>query len=158
MTYPAVIFWILSLLTLRSRGPSLYRLFFVSWSFGTLAMAPPQLIGASLFPAWILVGVMTARTVMDVGPRAYFGAVFDPRRFGVLTACTAYAIFSGIMLPSIFAGQFSVVSMRPDTLGSSGLAPSVSNIIQAVYFLLTTITVVNIYFAGSEPGRRRALL
>jgi hypothetical protein len=158
MTYPAVIFWILSFLCLRSRGPSLYRLFFVSWSFGMLAMLPPQAVGVSLFPVWIILGFLTVRTVMDVGYKAYLAALFDFRRFGVLTLCTLYTLFSGIMLPRIFAGRIDVITMRLETLGATGLAPSVSNIIQAAYFVLTTLLVVNIYFAASDPERRKALL
>jgi hypothetical protein len=158
MTYPAVIFWALSLLVLFSRGPWLYRLFFVSMAFGTLAMAPPQMMGANLFPAWILAAIMTVRTLMDVGPRAYLGALLDFRRLGVLTCCTVYVIFSAVMLPRIFAGQIDVITMRLESAGTAGLAPSVSNLIQTAYFLLTTFTVANIYFAASTPDRRKALL
>lgn len=158
MTYPGVIFWVLCILAMRSRGPWLYRLFFISWSFGTLAMVPPQLVNSSFFPAWIITCFMTAQTVMAVGPKAYLGALFDFRRLGMLTACTIYCIFSAIMLPRIFAGRIDVITMRLETFGATGLAPSLSNIIQAIYFTLTTLAVANIYFAASEPTQRKALL
>ena len=43
------------------------------------------------------------------------------------------------------------------TFGATCLAPYSSNVIQAAYFVLTTLLVVNIYFAASDPERRTAL-
>lgn len=158
MTYPGLIFWALALYGVFARGPMIYGLFFVSWSFGTLAMIPPQIIGASIFPAWVIAGFLTVRTLLDVGPRAYFGALFDVRRFGLLALCTLYALLSAVLLPRLFAGQIDVITMRLETFGATDLQPSVSNFIQATYFLLTTLTVVNIYFAARDPAKRPALL
>lgn len=158
MTYPGIIFWVLTLYAVLSRGTMIYGLFFVSWSFGTLAMIPPQIVGASIFPAWIIAAFLTLRTLLDVGPRVYFGAMLDLRRFGLLTLCTLYALISAVLLPRMFAGQIDVITMRLETVGATGLQPGVSNFIQAAYFLLTTVTVVNIYFAARDPAKLPAVL
>lgn len=158
MTYPAFVFWVLLVAAMAWRGPAIYTLFFVSWSFGTLAMLPPQVMGASLMPAWVIAAFLSVRTLVEVGPRAYAAALVDLRRFGVLMICTGYVVVSGVLLPRIFTGRIDVIPMRADEPGAVTVQASASNLIQALYFLLTSLTVVNVYFAAREPAKRRALL
>ncbi|HEY3695989.1 hypothetical protein [Phenylobacterium sp.] len=160
MTYPAVIFWLVAIWALFARGPAIYLLFFISWSFGTLAVIPTQAVGGiSIMPPWISAAVLSVKVVLDVGPRVYLGALFDYRRFGFLTLCTLYAVVSALLLPRIFAGQLDVITMRLVAVAApTALGPTPSNFIQALYFILTSLTVVNIYFVACDPVRRHQLL
>jgi len=159
LTYPGVLFWLLAVVALCSRGPAIYLLFFMSWSFGTLAAIPPAAVGGvSIMPPWIAAAFLTAKVAMEVGPRVYLAAMFDFRRFGFLTLCTLYALISAVLMPRIFAGQVDVITMRLVTIAAPTLlGPTPSNFIQALYFVLTTVTVVSIYFVARDPDQRRHL-
>lgn len=158
MTYPGVLFWILALATVFRPGPALYYLFFVCWSFGTLLVMPNVGVG-NLTAPWVAACLLIARVVMEEGWRRYLLALVDLRRFGVLTLCTIYAAISGVFMPRLFEGQVRVVTMRPSAqTGVTMLAPDGANLTQGLYFVLTTLTVVSIYFVCQEPTRRRQFL
>lgn len=159
MTYPGILFWLFAILALRSRGPLIYYLFFVCWSLGTLAVVPPQLAAGNLTPAWIAAVILTVRVVLDVGLGRYLEVMLDPRRFGALSLCTIYAAASAFLLPRLFAGQVDVVEIRLTRLGgASPLAPNGANFTQALYFVFTTLLIVDVFFICSDPVKRRQFL
>lgn len=159
MTYPAVIFWILALRTTFAPGPSFYYFFFACWSFGTLVVVPGPAALGNLTPAWIAACLLTARVVLEHGARRYLSALFDLRRFGLLTFCTLYAAASGYFLPRIFEGQISVITMRTSEVrGAVALVPGMANLTQGLYFVITTLAAVSIYFICQDAGRRRHFL
>ena len=54
MDYPSVLFWLLTVYALWSKGPAVYYLFFGAQAFGSLSVIPPALLGGiSLTPAWL---------------------------------------------------------------------------------------------------------
>ena len=159
MTYPGVIFWLLAIWSMASRGPGLYYLFFISWSLGTLAVIPPQLAGGNFTPAWVAAGLLTARVILDEGPRAYFRALTDIRRFGILSLCVGYAVMSGLFLPRFFEGQVKVVEMRLlKTADPVPLEPSLANFNQTLYFVLSALVVVDVYFICRKRKTRDPFL
>jgi hypothetical protein len=159
LTYPGVIFWICLLWAGLSRGPALYYVFFLSWSFGTLAVVPSGISIGSLTAPWIVACVLTLRVVREEGVRRFASAFFDPRRFGLLGICTLYAAGTAYFLPRMFAGQVSVVTMRPGEYPGPGpLQPDMANVTQAIYFILTTLTVISVYLICQDEARRRRFL
>jgi hypothetical protein len=160
MDYPSVLYWALFVYAAWSRGPAVYYLFFSSWAFGTLAVIPPALVaGTSLTPGWVSAGLLSVKVISWVGVKPFCQAMINPRRFGLLTLCTLYALVSAILLPRIFEGRVDVVVMRLVTIAMpEPLGPSASNFTQSFYFLLTSVTTVALYFAAADPERRRTLL
>jgi hypothetical protein len=159
LTYPGVLFWILILATAFRPGPAFYYVFFGSWSLGTLAVVPGAVSLGNLTPPWIAACVLAARVVLEEGGRRWLAALFDPRRFGLLTACTLYAAASGYFLPRIFDGQVQVITMRTSEVhGAVPLQPDTANLTQGLYFVITTVAVVSIYFVCQDAARRRQFL
>jgi hypothetical protein len=160
MEYPSILFWLLFLFALRSKGPAVYYLFFSSWAFGTLAVIPPNLIGGiSLTPAWVAAGLLSGKIIADVGMKPFFASMIDPRRFGLLTLCTLYALVSALFLPRAFEGRVDVIVMRLVTIAApQALGPSASNFTQSFYFVITSLTTVSLYFAAADKQRRLALM
>jgi hypothetical protein len=159
LTYPAVIFWILALWTALRRGPAFYYFFFGCWSLGTLVVMPGAMSLGNLTAPWIAACMLTARVLLEEGGRRYLNALLDFRRFGLLTACTLYALASGYFLPRMFEGQVNVITMRPSAVpGAVPLRPDTANITQGLYFVITSLTVVSIYFICREPTPRRQFL
>lgn len=144
-----------------ARGPILYLFFFLSWSFGTLAVIPPELLsGVSFTPAWVVAGIITVKVILEVGASTYLRAVFDLRRFGVLTLCTIYSLLSAVLMPRYFAGQVDIFVMKlTQTNGVPlPLGPTTANFTQSFYFILTNVTVINFYFLSGDGQKRRDLL
>jgi hypothetical protein len=160
MEYPSILFWLLFVYAARSRGPAVYYLFFSSWAFGTLAVIPPALLGGiSITPAWVAAGLLTGKIIMDVGVRPFCAAMIDPKRFGLLTLCTIYAVLSAVILPRAFEGRVDVIVMKLVTIAApQALGPSASNFTQTFYFVVTSVTTVALYFAAADPERRRTLM
>jgi hypothetical protein len=159
LTYPAVIFWILALWTGLRRGPAFYYLFFACWSLGTLVVMPAATSLGNLTAPWIAASALTARVVIEEGARRYLYALVDFRRFGLLALCTLYAAASGYFLPRMFEGQVSVVTMRTSEVpGPVSLRPDMANLTQGLYFVITSLTVVSIYFICQDATRRRQFL
>lgn len=159
MTYPGFLFWLVVLVTAFRRGPAFYYVFFASWSFGTLLVAPNGISLGNLTPPWIAACVLTARVICEDGARPYLDALCDLRRFGVLTLCTIYAAASGYFLPRMFDGQVNIITMRTSEVnGPVPLRPDTANLTQGLYFVITSLTVVSIYLTCVDPARRRDFL
>lgn len=142
----------------RSRAP-LYYLFFVSWSLGTLAVIPPQLSSGNFTPAWIATGLLTLRVFLDEGAREYTRALIDIRRFGLLSLSVAYAVMSAIFFPRFFEGQVKVVEMRLlRTADPVPLEPNLANFNQTLYYVLSALAVVTVYFICRKRASRDAFL
>ena len=140
-------------------GPAFYYVFFGCWSLGTLAVVPEGVAVGNLMPPWIAACVLTARVVLEEGGRRYINALLDFRRFGFLGLCTLYAAASGYFLPRMFAGQIPVFRMRAtDYLGAVPLRPDSTNLTQGLYFVITSLTVVSVYFICQDPTKRRHFL
>ncbi|MDB5446692.1 MAG: hypothetical protein JWQ97_2009 [Phenylobacterium sp.] len=158
MTYPGVLFWIAVIWAAAARGPALYYVFFACWSLGTLAVVPAASLG-NFTPPWIAACFLTASVILTEGPRRYFAALIDLRRFGFLGLCTLYAAASAYFLPRLFEGRITVITMRPTEVnGAIPLRPDMANISQGVYFIITTLTVVSIYFICQDENKRTHFL
>ena len=153
MDYPSLLFWMLAITGLVSRGPLLIYLFFGSWSFGTLAVIPPELLaGTSFTPSWVCAGLLCAKTLVGSGGGPFLRAATDPRRFALLTLCTVYGVVSAYFMPRLFAGETQVIVMKLITYASpQALAPTTANITQTFYFLLTTATTLSLYLKARNP-------
>jgi hypothetical protein len=159
LTYPGVLFWLLVLRTAFARGPGFYYVFFGCWSLGTLLVVPSGVSLGNLTPPWIAACFLTARVIIEDGPRRYLTALLDFRRFGVLALCTVYAAGSGYFLPRMFEGRVNVITMRTSLVhGAVPLQPDAANLTQGLYFVITTLTVVSIYLICQQPDRRRQFL
>ena len=157
MDAPSLIFWALALWSIFARGPIAYYLFFASWSFGTLAVIPPALIGVSITAPWTAAAVFTLRVLRVAGlPRAT-ASLFKNRYFLPLTLATLYGVGITLIAPSFFAGHIQIVSMRPGVHEglTHPLGPTPSNLTQLLYFVLTASTTLATFLAWeTDEGRR----
>jgi hypothetical protein len=160
MSFPAIIFAIVLLLCLLSRGPAIFFLFFASWSFGAFAAVPPELVGGvSLTPAWFCAGAMALKVALEEGVGETFATLVDPRRLGLLSLCAIYGVISAMFFPRLFAGVIDIIPMRL-TLNHAPqpLLPTSANFTQAFYLVITVAVVAAFHMACRRPERRRAIL
>lgn len=154
-----IIFWVAAIYALWSRGPAIYYLYFISWSFGTLAVVPPSLGSINITPAWACAALLALKIFMEVGAARFMQVLFHPQRFLALTMCTLWGIVSAIVCSNLFAGKVNIAPIR--VLHLFALEPvsfSITNITQSFYFLLTSLATVSIFFAARSPDRRLQIL
>ena len=159
MTLPGLLFWLFLIFSMVSRGPWIYYLTFASWSFGTLAVLPPALVGSSITPAWVCALAFTAREISRVGYQRFLQPLLSPKILLPLTLCTIYGAVASVLMPLLFEGRFEVVIMRLNVTGP-GIVPlafSVANITQTLYFVICTAFTAAVYSAANSPGESDAL-
>ena len=157
--YPVILFWVLLIYCVWSRGPGIYYLFFASFSFESVAAIPPQLLGGvSLTPMWITAGFLAMKVFLTEGVRESALAFTSIRRVGLMTICTAYGIISALIFPRLFAGQVEVVPMRSLIRATQPLGPSNQNFTQTLYFALAVLVIAAFTVAFRRADRRIQIL
>lgn len=162
MSWPAAVLWVLIVVALFARGPSLLYLLVSTGAFGSLQMLPfsggvnvlPQSACAALFVCKVLVqrgNIMRATE-----------SALDPQRMILFTAFVVYAVFGALVLPRTFLGLLEVVPISAPMSGTDILRPSSGNYTQSCYIMLSYGTALSFSMMGQSDILRihylRALL
>jgi hypothetical protein len=125
--------------------PFLTCLVFVLPSFAAMAVLPPALLAdTSLTPGSLAALFFVLRALIRPGIfREAFAALIHVRRLGWLGLFFIIAAIGAALLPRIFAGGIMVYGLRLPQIGA--VAPSVTNITQTGYLLLSTLTAAAMY-------------
>ncbi len=156
MTYPVVIFWMIAIWALMSRGPAMYYLFFGSMSFDMLSVIPSGDSGVALTPPWIVAVLLILKTFNRTGPTRMIEALISPKCFLPLTLSALYGCFASILMPSLFSGHMLVFPMRATAKGyyKVALQPSNANITQSAYYVICMMTVWACYAICTSEKER----
>jgi hypothetical protein len=156
MSWPAILLWSLTLPMLFSTGPVMLYMLNIVGVFMSLQMLPGDPGGANLLPVTIYAAILVCKVACGHGNlmRA-LEAALDPRRLGLFTAFTIYAILSAIALPRIFTGLIEVIPVSGAGLnGGSWLLPRSGNITQPCYMLISYLTALAFAVIGSRRDVR----
>jgi len=140
---PVIVFWLLALWGSVSKRPVLLYLFFGSMSFGSFAVAPPEITGGLTFtatPIVMLLIIMRAFVSRD-GPDFFLTSALRFDRLGLLFMFWIVAILATIFLPRVFADEIMVVPVRDVKAGAVPLQASAQNISQLVYLSISIMGV-----------------
>ncbi len=153
MDFPSVIFWVLMVIGLRSRGPLMLYIFFGLLPFETTAVVPPALVGGVTFtPGWMAMAFLTLKVILlQPSLSDALAPLTDLRRIGLLAACTVYGVVSAFFFPRLFEGAIDVFAMRAELQVAIPLQPSSANITQTFYFVMTTLGVLSFYLVARTP-------
>jgi hypothetical protein len=159
MTWPAVLFWILIVIGVFSRGPILLYLFFMFGPFAALTMVPAESIGVNLLPQSVCAVFLVCKVILSKGqlPRA-FEAAIDPARLGLLFIFLIYGFFTAYVMPRLFAHMVEVMPMNATVPWAVLLEPTSGNFTQPAYMALSVGMALAFYMDGRSASFRRHYL
>jgi hypothetical protein len=129
----------------------------VSAVFGsTEAVALPMLGGASLTVPYFFVLFFVLRLLFTIQAKSSLGLAAIRANLWILLFAV-YGILAAFLLPSLFEGSMSVISMRPLPYRVP-VTPSSQNITQAFYIVLTALTALATYVAARQPKADKAMM
>jgi hypothetical protein len=143
MTFlPVVLFWILAILAVMTRGPMLLYMFFGSMAFGAFAVVPPGITGGLTFTATPIVSLLIiGRAFMTRGgPDFLITSALRFNRMALLFLFWMVAVLVTLFMPRLFAGQVQVVPLRGEVGVTSLLQPSTQNISQIIYLSIAILS------------------
>jgi hypothetical protein len=119
--------------------------------------------GASIPPAYLLLGFLALSGAMSRGSRRRAGEALMPPNAGFWLLLTAvYALLSAFFLPRIFADETYVYTITRTEIGmgliAMPLTPSSGNITQLVYFLGDVLCFLVFYDAASRPNGLKTIV
>jgi hypothetical protein len=157
LTYPAIIFWCLAVWALWSRGPTIYYLFFGSWSFAMVSLLPTGNDSFALTPGWVCAALIIVRAFNLAGPSASIRILVHPKCFLPLIASAAYGTVTALLMPYIFYKSIPVFAVRLATVSKtpSLLTPTNANITQSLYYVISVGLVWASYIICTIPDQRR---
>jgi hypothetical protein len=159
MTWPAVLFWILIVIGIFSRGTFLLYLFFAAGPFSALTMVPAESIGVNLLPQSVCAVFLVCKVILSKGqlPRA-FEAAIDPARLGLLLIFLIYGFFTAYVMPRLFAHMVEVMPMNATVPWAVLLEPTSANFTQPAYMALSVGMALAFYMDGRSASFRRHYL
>lgn len=139
MTWPAIVFWLLIVIGVFTRGPLLLYLFFAAGSFGSLQMVPGEGVGgANLLPQSVIAAFLILKIVLKNGQIARaIEAALDPGRLALLFLFLAYGFLSAYTMPRLFMHSVEVIPISVQLPWAVLLEPSAANITQPAYMALS---------------------
>lgn len=158
---PVILFWVLLLIGMASRGPFIFYLLFGSMSFGSLAVIPPEVTqGLSFTPPPI---VALAIVFIFAGGTNGLSRMLDialrPSQCLLLFLFWLAAVWVTLFMPRIFAGQVTVIPMRlEETTFGIPLYPTQQNISQLMYLTISIVTVFACALAFRSAATRQHVL
>jgi hypothetical protein len=153
MTWPAVIFWVLILAGIASRGPLILYVGAIAGSFGTLQMLPGELVGGTNFlPGSVCAMSLVLKILVRQKPSALLRAAADPNRLGLLFAFYIWCLFSAFVMPRLFAGGVEVIPIVAQVPWPVPLQPTAANLTQPAYLTISIFSALAAYFATSHPA------
>ncbi|WP_411035881.1 hypothetical protein [Shinella sp. BYT-45] len=158
---PVILFWVLLLIGMASRGPFIFYLLFASMSFGSLAVIPPELTqGLSFTPPPI---VALAIIFIYAGGASGLSRILDialrPSQCLLLFLFWIVAVWVTLFMPRIFAGLVTIIPMRlEETTSGIPLYPTQQNISQLMYLTISIVTVFACALAFRSASTRQHVL
>ena len=160
MTYPAVIFWVLLLWGLVSRGPALLYLLIGACGIETLAVLPPALVGGvTLQPSSVAALAMFGKLLLNrAAARWLLTAAIRFRMLALLFLFFVLAVITTVFCPRLFAGM-PVIPLRSAgvPIFAGALNPSAANVTQLAYFGISIATVFSVAYQMCRPEFQRWL-
>lgn len=157
MTWAAVLAWALILVAALPRGPVvLLYLFFGFGAFGSLNLLPEGNGVATVLPQAACAVFLIGKILFSKGqiPRA-FDAAIDPTKLGLLFAFLFYGLFSAYVMPRFFAHMVEVVEMAATAPWATPLRPTLGNLTQSAYILLSVGCALAFTISGEQTAFRR---
>jgi len=154
ISFPVVLFWLLAIWAVVSRGPVLLYVFFSSMAFSAFAVVPTTMTGGLTFSAAPIIALLiVGRSLFSRGGPDYFlTSALRINRMGLLFLFWVVAVLVTIFMPRIFADEVMVVPLRGDVGIASSLRPSAQNLSQIIYVSISILTA----FAFSRILRSQA--
>ncbi|MCI0467050.1 MAG: hypothetical protein L0Y57_08605 [Beijerinckiaceae bacterium] len=137
----------------RSPIPLLYLLFSLG-AFSSLTLYPGE-GSTNLLPQSVCAAFFVLKVVLPAGrlPQA-FDAAFNPAKLNLLFVFLAYALFTGYVMPRLFARMVEVVPLNSGTM-LQPLGPRDSNTNQSLYLTLSTGVALAFFLEGQNAHFRR---
>ncbi|KQW27208.1 hypothetical protein ASE36_19890 [Rhizobium sp. Root274] len=156
-----LLFWVLLLAAVLSRGPYIFYLLFGSMSFGSFAVIPPALTqGLSFTPPPIIAMVII---FIYAGGRNGLSRMLSialrPSQCLLLTLFWIVAIWVTLFMPRIFAGMVTIIPMRlEEATNGVPLYPTPQNMSQILYLSISVMTVFTCALAFRGQNIRQHVL
>jgi hypothetical protein len=158
---PVILFWVLLLIGMASRGPFILYLLFGSMSFGSFAVIPPEVTqGLSFTPPPI---VALAIVFIYAGGAGGLSRMLDialrPSQCLLLFLFWIVAVWVTLFMPRIFAGLVTIIPMRlEEATNGIPLYPTQQNISQLMYLTISIVTVLACALALRSAATRQHML
>ncbi|TPP05467.1 hypothetical protein [Rhizobium glycinendophyticum] len=139
-----LLFWVLLLAAVLSRGPYIFYLLFGSMSFGSFAVIPPALTQGLSFtpPPIIALVIIFIYAGGKNGLSRMLSIALRPSQCLLLTLFWIVAIWVTLFMPRIFAGMVTIIPMRlEEATNGVPLYPTPQNISQILYLSISVMTV-----------------
>jgi hypothetical protein len=156
-----ILFWVLLLAAVLSRGPYIFYLLFGSMSFGSFAVIPPELTQGLSFtpPPIIALVIIFIYAGGKNGLARMLSIALRPSQCLRLTLFWIVAIWATLFMPRIFAGMITIIPMRlEEATNGVPLYPTPQNISQILYLSISVITVFACALAFRAPNTRQHVL
>lgn len=156
-----ILFWVLLVAAVLSRGPFIFYLLFGSMAFGSFAVIPPALTQGLSFtpPPIIALVIIFIYGGGKNGLSRMLGIALRPSQCLLLSLFWIVAIWVTLFMPRIFAGMVTIMPMRlEEATNGSPLYPTAQNISQIVYLSISVITVFACALAFQARDIRQHLL
>lgn len=160
MTWPAVLFWLLIVVSVFRRGPILLYVFLAAGSFGSLQMVPGEAVGgANLLPQSVVAVFFIGKTLLqDDHPTRALNAALDPAQLGLLFMFLAYGFLSAYAMPRLFMHSVPVIPINVQLPWPVLLEPTAANITQPAYMALSVGMALAIALVATRPDFREHYL
>ncbi|MGI8569813.1 MAG: hypothetical protein ACR2KT_12475 [Methylocella sp.] len=160
MTWPAIAFWLLTLVGVFLRGPLLLYVFAAAGAVGTLQMVPGDMVGdVNLLPQSVCAVFLVGKIFLSQGQMARaLDAAIDPAKLGVLFLFLAYGLLSAYAMPRLFAHSVAVIPISASATSPLALAPTSANITQSAYLALSIGVALAFTLVGGHPNFQRHYL
>jgi hypothetical protein len=155
MTYPVFIFWLLFLRATVASERTLFILLFTSFTFGALAVLPPELTGGSSFlPKTMFACLIVVRFVV-------IPLIYSPQRLiellrldhlGFLLAFLLISLITTMFMPRLFENAVDVIPLKFARFASSeALTPTMANMTQSIYLTISVAATVGAAMISRSP-------
>ncbi|PYB70425.1 MULTISPECIES: hypothetical protein [Rhizobium] len=156
-----ILFWVLLLAAILSRGPFIFYLLFGSMAFGSFAVIPPELTqGLSFTPPPIIALVIVFMYGGGTnGLARMLSIALRPSQCLFLTLFWIVAIWTTLFMPRMFAGMVTIIPMRlEEATNGEPLYPTPQNISQIMYLSISVLTVFACALAFRASAIRQHVL
>lgn len=158
---PVILFWVLLLIGMASRGPFIFYLLFGSMSFGSFAVIPPEFTQGLSFtpPPIIALAIIFIYAGGPNGLSRMLDIALRPSQCLLLFLFWIVAVWVTLFMPRIFAGQVTIIPMRLEEASfGDPLYPTQQNISQLMYLTISIVTVFACALAFRSPATRQHVL
>jgi hypothetical protein len=158
---PVILFWVLLLIGMVSRGPFIFYLLFGSMSFGSLAVIPPEITQGLSFtpPPIVALAIIFIYAGGANGLSRLLDIALRPSQCLLLFLFWIVAVWVTLFMPRIFAGMVTIIPMRLEEFTTGiPLYPTQQNISQLMYLTISIVTVFACALALRSAAARQHVL